>query len=428
MYIAITGAAGFIGKTVCRHLLEKGHSVSALVRKSTDITFYHKNLTWFLGDIKDTNLLEQCFKHADYVVHLAAVKNDELDSYQVNVQGTKNVTNACIACSVRGIVYFSTISTKFVHKGIYANTKHQADELLKDLTLPTVILKPSVVYGNLKVGILGTLIKFTKLPIVPIVGSGTFTMRPIHVNDVATAVEHVIVKGIQNGCVTFDLGGPQKITFNDLAKQISKIIHNKPLHAIHIPISIGLFIARLFSIVLKHPPITPSNIIAMNQDAEVDYMPFYKTYNLNPIPFTEGLAFVAQMIKKPKNETYYLLQYILPSATIDEYMVDLYARALEKYKLDTVSIHKIILSHPWLIGALDAVTKIFYPHGTLQKKLFIAATIVECSPLSSTWLLPKQHTRSELFLEITKLIFLSLLKIPVGALLISITSIRKNNV
>ncbi len=89
MRVVVTGAGGFIGKTLTPHLLDRGYEVIAMVHRSTDISFYHENLTWRVGDITDAAFVRSCVSGAHYVVHLAARKSDEPSSYATNVEGAK---------------------------------------------------------------------------------------------------------------------------------------------------------------------------------------------------------------------------------------------------------------------------------------------------------------------------------------------------
>ena len=129
MKVLITGAGGFIGQAVTSRLLEEGYTVAVLVRSSRSISFYHPKLEWLLGDMRDKKSLVQNTKGVDVVVHLAAAKSDERESYEINVTGAQNLLEACETNGVKRIINISTISTKLPQKGVYAETKEKADEI-----------------------------------------------------------------------------------------------------------------------------------------------------------------------------------------------------------------------------------------------------------------------------------------------------------
>ena len=431
MKILVTGAGGFIGRTVTRHLLHKGHYVSAIVRRGTSISLDHPHLQWHVGDIRNMTFLETCMRDTDIVVHLAAAKSDEPDSYAINVTGTKNLLSACRQSGVKGIIHISTISTKLSKKGVYGNTKHAADEAVRASGIPAVILKPSVVYGDMHTGIFGTLIGYTKLPIVPVIGPGTFTSRPIHVDDVSLAIEQVLSRPLPPQCTIYDLGGPDTVSFNELILLIAKQIHQKNVFLFHIPISVALVLARILEVLMKKPPITMSNVIATAQDVKVDAEVFYHEYDFRPRSLKQGLKDIADHERSERSnkekESYALMRYILPDAQISTYHTDLFEQAVIAYDLGTHRISPILLRSPWCIGAFDAVTRFSRRSGAFQRKLLIAAAIIECSPLSSDWLLPKERNISRLAVDAFLYGSRSAGKLILGIFLICIPGLYKHN-
>lgn len=55
-------------------------------------------------------------------------------------------------------------------------------------SVPAVTLKPSIVYGDTKNAVFGSLVKFASLPITPVIGNGRAHFYPIHVDDLAQSI------------------------------------------------------------------------------------------------------------------------------------------------------------------------------------------------------------------------------------------------
>ncbi len=428
MKVLITGAGGFIGKSLTRHLVDLNYSVKALVHKNTDISFYHVNLEWYVGDILDSVFLTSCVKDVDIVINLAARKSDESDSYEVNVSGTRNIIDACRVAQVKRIIQFSTISTKFSQKGPYAETKQKADDILKDCGIPTIIIKPSVVYGDVNQGIFSKILRLARLPVIPILGTGSFTMRPIHVEDVALAVSSVLRSTPIEKYTVFDLGGSELISFNDLIKEISRCVLRKRVFILRIPLFFGKMIIGFIGLFSTSSPVTKSNILAMNQNADIDVDSFNTTFNFQPRSLVSGLELLRENAEAQTTESRVLLSYIVNGDQVDVYQEGLYKKAITFYSLDSYPIPQFVLRRSWCIGALDAITRLLYPNGVFQRKLLIAAALMECSTASSNWLLPKKSTITKLVTQTVVVTCQSLGKIFIGIFILCIPTIYRSSI
>ena len=110
----VTGAAGYIGNVLIRELLSRGEKVKALIRSTSDLSSLEGlEVEKVLGNILDKDSLVRAFEGADTVFHLAAIisimPGDRAFIRRVNLEGTKNVIDACIKCRVRRLVYASSI-------------------------------------------------------------------------------------------------------------------------------------------------------------------------------------------------------------------------------------------------------------------------------------------------------------------------------
>lgn len=109
----VTGATGFLGRHLVRTLLDEGHAVVALVRrKGADLP---GGVTQVEGDILDQASIEAALAGCEGVFHCAGKvsrKPEDAETlYKLHVEGTKNVTAACIARGVRRVVVASTSGT-----------------------------------------------------------------------------------------------------------------------------------------------------------------------------------------------------------------------------------------------------------------------------------------------------------------------------
>src|ERR1700690_1637908 len=116
----VTGAAGFIGSSLMRALLERGDYVRGVDNFATG---RRENLTEVLGrvdfreaDILDLEAMRSACDGIDYVLHQAAIPSvpksviDPLGSNRANVDGTVNLLVAARDATVKRVIYAASSS------------------------------------------------------------------------------------------------------------------------------------------------------------------------------------------------------------------------------------------------------------------------------------------------------------------------------
>lgn len=111
MTVVVTGASGHIGANLVRTLLGEGRRVRALLRRE-ERSLEGIDCERVVGDVLDPGAVDRLVQGAEVVYHLAAKisladRDDECG--QVNVEGVRNVTEACLRHGVRRFIHFSSI-------------------------------------------------------------------------------------------------------------------------------------------------------------------------------------------------------------------------------------------------------------------------------------------------------------------------------
>lgn len=169
--ILITGAGGYVGAKLVPALLEKNYSVTAL-----DLFIYgkevldeHNNLKVVVGDIRNTNILNEVLPGHDVVIHLACISNDpsfELNpqlGQSINLDAFEPMVQIAKKSKVQRFIYASSSSVyglkseKNVTEDVslepltdYSKFKVECEKILKPFNseeFTTVTIRPATVCG-----------------------------------------------------------------------------------------------------------------------------------------------------------------------------------------------------------------------------------------------------------------------------------------
>jgi dihydroflavonol-4-reductase len=165
----VTGASGHIGANLVRALLGRGRRVRALVHKNT-MAIDGLPVEVVRADLLDGAAVWRACVGAGTVFHLAgkisAGWEPAAEVHAINVTGTRNVIEACIASGVRRLVHFSSIqalsgkdsvdeacdlvASDDRTRGTYDRAKAEAERLVLasvERGLSAVVVNPTAVLG-----------------------------------------------------------------------------------------------------------------------------------------------------------------------------------------------------------------------------------------------------------------------------------------
>jgi nucleoside-diphosphate-sugar epimerase len=193
MRFFLTGATGFLGGALARHLRAAGHEVRALVRSPRAAEHLAAiGVMVHEGDVTDRNSLRVPMEGADGVFHVAGWYKlgirDRESAVKINIEGTRNVLDVMRELRIAKGVYTSTLAVnsdtrgqvvdetyRFAgrHVSLYDWSKSEAHKVaLQQINggLPLVIVQPGLIYGPGDTsGVRTTFLQYLqrKLPAVP---------------------------------------------------------------------------------------------------------------------------------------------------------------------------------------------------------------------------------------------------------------------
>lgn len=277
--ILLTGATGFLGGFVLEELVEKGHEVTCFVRKTSNLDKIKRmNVNYVYGELDDYKSICEALKGKEALINIASL----------GFGHGPNIINACEEMAVKRSIFVSTtgIFTKLNpdSKGI----RLEAEKLIKESILDYTIIRPTMIYGTPKDRNMWRLVKYLKrLPILPILGSGTYLQQPVYVKDLAS----VIVSAYENTVSikkAYNISGAAALTYNDVIDVTGKAL-GKRVVKLHIPMKLSYNLLKLYEKISKNPKLKAEQVLRLNENKDFSHEDAKQDLGYNPLSFEDGI-------------------------------------------------------------------------------------------------------------------------------------------
>ena len=271
MRYLVTGATGFVGQCLVRHLARLGHEVTALVRGGRRIPGVFPGLRTVEGDLATGAGLAAAAEGVDRVIHLAAVTKARAPGgyAEVNTQGTGRlcVVLAALAEPPR-LVLCSSLAAAGPGRqrreqdpptpvSAYGRSKLGGELALRASAdrLPGVVVRPPIVYGPGDREFVPRLVKAVRAGVLPAVGRpGPRRYSLLHVDDLCRALLTAAECG-EAGAVYHVSDGVEH-HWEHIGAATAAVLGCRPPRVIHIPTPLAAAVGqagRLTGVSLLNP-------------------------------------------------------------------------------------------------------------------------------------------------------------------------------
>jgi UDP-glucose 4-epimerase len=251
MNILVTGGAGFIGQYLVKSLLEKDHAVTIFDNfsnstKDSISSLVEMGVKIIEGDVTRHSEILNAIKDEDAVIHLAAKISvsesisNPLETYGVNVNGTRNVLAACKKNNIKKLIVASsaavygegTPNVKLIEESDtnpispYGESKVQMEQEIREFVskhdINYIILRFFNIYGvgqsDEYAGVITKFIeKIVRNKPLEIFGDGFQVRDFVAIEDVISSI-HNTISISKSG--TYNIASGEAITINNLAEQM----------------------------------------------------------------------------------------------------------------------------------------------------------------------------------------------------------------
>ena len=312
----VTGATGHIGNVMVRKLCEQGQNVKVLALPNEDLSpLENLKVDIVFGDVTDRDFVFKFIEKDAVVMHLAGIIDigttpEELVR-NVNVNGTKNIVDACIENKAKKLLYLSTVHiidpqkvgdilrepTEFDKNkvvGTYAKTKLEATKYIfdacKEKGLNATVLYPSGVLGpyDFKISELGQVIlDYMNHKLIAYVKGG---YNFVDVRDVADATINAVTMGRK--------GEGYIVSGTAMSLKEMLTVINKKLGRKKLPPKIALWFVRMFAGLSnlyykmrhKKPVFSKYSLYKLNANSNFSNEKAKSELKFNPRPVEESIC------------------------------------------------------------------------------------------------------------------------------------------
>ncbi len=298
--IAVTGATGFIGSSICRELLSQGHQLKILVRTPSKAReFPVSGVQLVQGSVTDSAALEQLLVGCRAVIHCAgAVRGRSLhDFYPANVAGVDQLIAAASKAEGKPrVLIMSSLASREPELSNYAVSKFLGEQaaLKSPLGVELTVFRPPAVYGPGDREMLPVFQLMSRgLALIP--GAASNRVSLVYIDDlVAAAIAWLDAEEVPQEVFTLSDPAPNGYSWDEIIEVASQVFRRK-VRPVFIPYWLLNTVAKcnlLLSALFRYQPmLTPGKLRELrHHDWVCGYEELAQSINWRPrVTLEQGL-------------------------------------------------------------------------------------------------------------------------------------------
>jgi uncharacterized protein YbjT (DUF2867 family) len=218
MLVLLTGASGFIGRTLAQALRARGHQVVSVLRHPPAGA----------GDVVQADLATVPLRDwwrprlagIDAVVNTVGILREQGPQTfrALHTEAAAELFQACAQAGVPTVVQISALGADEQARTAYHRSKKAADDVLRSLPLQGAVVQPSLVYGP-GGGSTGLFHKLAVAPVLVFPGGARMPVQPVHVDDLAAGIVR-LVESPPERIATLHFAGPAPLALRDYLAEL----------------------------------------------------------------------------------------------------------------------------------------------------------------------------------------------------------------
>ncbi|HEX2995826.1 MAG TPA: NAD-dependent epimerase/dehydratase family protein [Anaerolineales bacterium] len=295
--ILVTGATGFIGRALVRHLSETGLQVRVLLRAAPKSPRLPRGVPVEVAvvSLTEERSVRAALRGVDEIYHLssAATEGRRGSLMKTDIEGTRVLAQVAASAEIKRLIFLSHIGADRASAFPVQKAKGIAEEHIRKSGVPYTIIRSSVVFGpeDRFTNNLSRLLRMSP-GIFPIPGDGRTMLQPLWVEDLVTCMTWAL-QNPEMVNQTYEIGGGEYFTLRQVLETLMNVGH---IRRLLVPLPTPYVRALLVTLDAFIPNFNVStywlDYAAVNRTCPVDNMP--RTFGLMPARFGYRLDYLAR--------------------------------------------------------------------------------------------------------------------------------------
>lgn len=281
MRVLVTGGSGFTGRHTLRRLEANGDEVYAVVRSAAAAaTVTAAGAMPVFGDLDDPASIDAAFtaEPVDALLNIASLGFGHAPALVAAAEGA----------GIRRAVFVSTTAVTTTLNAGSKRVRLAAEHTITTSGLDWTILRPTMIYGAAGDRNLARLLRvLRRVPIFPLPAGGRRLQQPVHVEDLAAALS-AAVRTDAAIVRTYDIAGPEALTFRQLVAEAATAVGRRPLF-VNVPLRPAIAVLRGYERVSRRPRIKAEQLERLAEDKAFSIAEANRDLGYAPRSFRDGI-------------------------------------------------------------------------------------------------------------------------------------------
>jgi len=265
--IVISGAAGLVGQNLIPRLKARGYTEIVAIDKhpanTATLRRLHPDISIIEANLARENGWEDAVAASDVVVcaHAQIGGINRTAFEENNIAATKRLIDIVKTNSKAYVIHISSSVVESAASDMYTKTKEAQERVVVASGVPSVVLRPTLMFGWFDRKHIAWLARFMqRFPVFPIPGDGRYLRQPLYVGDFC----NIIIACITHRpiSIAYNISGQQKIDYIDLMRLVRDVCRARTAF-VHIPYRMFWGLLWLYALFDHDPPFTTEQLEAL---------------------------------------------------------------------------------------------------------------------------------------------------------------------